>query len=665
MLYDIIKIRNFTKDILMGFFSFFSSSKVEYTPKSQTVKKDVLKHLDKEFYSSIVDRSHSMMLYFYTDEGWIGANKTFFEIMACENMPEYRGKNDSIRDLFVSESEEIFTESDKSWMDYIKKHHKNGYDISLKNAKNEILTVKAYCHTFTKYKDFYVLELENITELNKARIQTQEIEELKTRFLANIGHEFRTPMNGILGFIELISQTNLDKRQREYLQMIHHSSRNLMTNIETLLDLSQLQSGRLELDKQEFNLLPEMEKLAYNFGIVGADKGIKILTFIDPKLPKTIFSDIKKIHQVVYSLGQNAIKFTPRGGKVIIEVKLLKRHQNGDCSIGFGIRDNGQGISTQQIAKIDEPFTSGNQADERLGVGLSLSNGLVKLLGSELKIQSKEESGTYVNFVLDFKASLEQNYKMVPKKKVKVLLLDQSKIEEANFLTIYLRSFAIDVIKSNQLDEHVYEGIDALYVVANQNDSSWMLELGTYTKKAPIILLVEEDGKLQTKLTHIVNEVVAKPLLPSGIAKHLYAVNSIKTPQEKVETLNIKRQTKALVVEDNLINQRLIQILLEGYEIEVTTASNGLEAIRKSNQHSFDIIFMDIDMPEKNGIDATREIKEGTSINSITPIVALTAMAMDGDKEMLLEKGLDEYLSKPLTLKKLEKILSKYLKVKA
>ncbi len=649
----------------MGFFSLFSSSKVEHTPKSKTVKKDILKHLDKDFYSSIVDKSHSMLLYFYSGEGWIGANKTFFEIMACKNMPEYRDKHNSIRDLFVSESEEIFTESDKSWLDYIKKYHKNGYDISLKNAKNEILKVKAYCHVFAKYKDFYVLELEDSTELNKARMQTQEIEELKTRFLANIGHEFRTPMNGILGFIELMGQTDLDKRQREYLQMIHHSSRNLMTNIETLLDLSQLQGGRLELNKQEFNLLPQMEKLAYNFGVAGSDKGIKVLIFIDPKLPKTIFSDRKKINQIVYSLGQNAIKFTPRGGKVIIEVKLLKRHQNGDCSIGFGIRDNGQGISSEQIAKIDEPFTSGNHADERLGVGLTLSNGLVKLLGSKLKIQSKEESGTYVNFVLDFKASLEQNYKMVPKKKVKVLLLDKSKIEEANFLTIYLRSFAIDVIKSNQLDEHVYDGIDALYVVANQDDSSWMLELGTYSKKAPIILLVEEDAKLQTKLTHIVNEIVAKPLLPSRIAKHLYSVNSIETTNQKVEALHIKRETKALVVEDNLINQRLIQILLEGYEINVTTASNGLEAVRQSSQHQFDIIFMDIDMPEKNGIDATREIKEGTSINSITTIVALTAMAMDGDKEMLIEKGLDDYLSKPLTRLKLESILSKYLKVTA
>ena len=647
----------------MGFFSLFSSSKRENTSQALTGRKNILGQIDTNFYTSIIDVSHTMMLYFSPGEGWIGANKTFFETMACDRMSEYSGEYESIRDMFVSESEEIFTESDKSWLDYIKRYYKNGYALTLKNARDEILNIKAYCHTFKEHQNFYVLELEDVTALYKSELQTAEVEQLRRKYIENIGHEFRTPINGILGFIELLGQTNLDKHQDEYLQMIHNSSRNLMANIETLLDLSQLQGGQLELDKQEFNLLPEMEELAYNFGKAGVDKGIKVMTFIDPKIPKSIFSDKKKINQIVFSLGQNAIKFTPHGGKVIIEVKLLKRNQNGECSIGFGIRDNGQAISHEQIAKIDEPFSSGNHDDERLSVGLTFSDALVKLLGSKLKIQSKEESGTYMNFVLDCKANLEQNYKMVPKTKVKVLLLDQSKLEEANFLTIYLRSFGIDVIKSNQLDKYVYDGIDALYIIANDDDSSWMLELGSYSKKVPLILLLEEDAKLQTKLIHIVNEVLSKPLLPSSIATHLYSMNSIVTTTQKVETLHIKSETKALVVEDNLINQRLIQILLEGYAIDVITAVNGLEAVNQSTKYQFDIIFMDIDMPEKNGIDATREIKEGKSINRTTPIVALTAMATEGDKKMLIEKGLDDYLSKPLTRDKLETILHKYLKV--
>jgi len=649
----------------MGFFSLFSSKKEVQNRRASDRIINYDSFFDRDFFSSIVDNSTNMMLYFMHGNGWAGANKTFFETMDYDNIKEFQEKNESVRDLFLSESEEIFTESDKSWLDYIKKHHPSGYRVTIMQKNNEIMVVDAKCHAFSNHGDFYVLELQDVTALHEANIKTKEVEKLKTKFLANIGHEFRTPMNGILGFIELLNNTNLDKQQREYLNMINHSSKNLMTNIETLLDLSQLQGGRLELSPRDFNILPDMERLAANFCRAGMEKGIKVLTFIDPKLPQELYSDAKKITQIMFSLTQNAIKFTPRGGKVIIEVKLLKRQKNGDCSIGFGVRDTGKGISSEQIAKINEPFTSGSQADERLGVGLSLSHGLVKLLGSELRIQSQENQGTYVNFVLDFKASKGQNYKMMPKKKVKVLLLDQTKVDEANFLTIYLRSFAIDVVKSNQLDENVYEGIDALYIVANQDDSSWMLELGTYTKKTPIMLLLDDGVKLQTKLTHIVDEVIRKPLLPSVVAKHLYSINGHNANEISRKELNIKKEVNALVVEDNMINQRLIQILLQGYNISVTTASNGVEAVHHCSKNKFDIIFMDIDMPEKNGIEATKEIKESMNINKLTPVVALTAMAMEGDKEMLIESGLDDYMPKPLTREKLENTLNKYLKVTA
>jgi len=649
----------------MGFFSLFSSPKTIKNRRADDIGLNFERYLDKDFFSSIVDHSNSMMLYFFQGEGWIGANKTFFDTMGFRSIEEFKAQHESVRDLFLKESEEIFTESDKSWLDYIKKYKSDGYRVSIMKENGAIIMIDAKCHTFSKNKNFYVLELDDVTSLYNSQLKTEEVEKLKTKFLANIGHEFRTPMNGILGFIELLSNTDLNKQQREYINMVSHSSKNLMSNIETLLDLSQLQGGRLDVESSEFNILPEMEKLAYNFGIAGLEKGIKVLTFIDPKLPQELFSDSKKINQIMFSLGQNAIKFTPRGGKVIIEVKLLKRQQNGDCSIGFGIRDNGKGISADQIAKISEPFTAGSHADERLGVGLTLSHGLVKLLGSELRIQSTEGEGTYVNFVLNFKGSRGQNFKMMPKKKVKVLLLDQKKVEEANFLTIYLRSFAIDVVKSNQLDADVYAGVDALYIVANQDDSSWMLELGTYSKKAPIVLLLDEDAKLQTKLTHIVDNVITKPLLPSNIAKHLYDVNSVESKVPELKKLNIQAQMRVLVVEDNLINQRLIQILLQGYDVSVTTASNGVEAIHQCSKMKFNMVFMDIDMPEKNGIEATKEIKEGSSVNKLTPIVALTAMAMEGDREMLMENGLDDYLSKPLTREKLENILTKYLKVTA
>jgi len=650
----------------MGFFSMIFGD----TKKKETlyvVQKDVSKYLDDDFFKNIVEKSESMILCFLEGEGWIWANKHFLEHFSYTDMHAFKEENESIRDLFLSENEEIFTESDKSWLDYIKKYRGDGYRVYIPSSdKKEEVIVDAYCHIYPHNKNLYILELRDVTALFKAQHQIEELENLKNKFLANIGHEFRTPMNGILGFIELLRETDLDKKQLEYINLISKSSHSLMTNIETLLELSQLRSGKLELKEAPFELLPEMEKLAYHFYRQGEDKGVKVLSFLDPKLPKKLVGDLDKIIQIMNAIVQNSLKFTSRGKKVIIEVKLLKRMAKGECTISFGVKDNGKGISKEHIALIKEPFAAANHEDERIGIGLSLSYGLAKLMNSEIRINSDEGSGTSINFVLDFKQVEGQSYKMVPKRKVKVLLLDTNKVDEANFLTIYLRSFAIDVIKANQIDTTLYNNIDALYIVANQYESAWMLELGTYTKKAPIILLLNENEKLQTKLTHIVDEVIYRPLLPGNMAKHLYTMHQMEEKFPKpAPSLQLKDQIQALVVEDNLINQRLIQILLQEYNIEVNTATNGLEAVDLTKKKNFDIIFMDIDMPQMNGIVATKLIKENHRRDQNIPVVALTAMAMEGDREMLLSEGLDDYLSKPLTRTKLERILDKYLKVVA
>ena len=176
-------------------------------------------------------------------------------------------------------------------------------------------------------------------------------------------------------------------------------------------------------------------------------------------------------------------------------------------------------------------------------------------------------------------------------------------------------------------------------------------------------MLLEHDEGVHPNLSSVVDKVINLPLLPSSIAKHLNLLATYEYEAQKTQTLEMKEAVKALVVEDNVINQRLVQILLEEYHISVDTASNGLEAVELCRYKQYDIIFMDIDMPYMNGIVATQEIKEDISQKETTPVVALTAMAMQGDKEMLLSEGLDDYLSKPLTREKLEHILEKYLKV--
>lgn len=647
----------------MSIFSFFSrlfsSDDENSSVSSFLVEEEVV---NKNLFYKLLDLNDSAILFFDKKAGYIGANSCFFNTFGFEDIEDFVNHHESIRELFTSESEDIFTEDDKSWMDYIRIHKKDGYHVKARSKDGELLDFVAKNTIFKEIgHELYIVELKNVTELEKARAQADEIEGLKTKILSNIGHEFRTPMNGILGFLYLLEKTNPTPKQTEYLKMTSNSAKSLMSNIETLLDLAQMQSGRLTLSNVEFSLAHDMYEVARFFTEDGVDKGINVSFFIDPKLPETIEGDIHKIRQIINNLVQNAVKFTPRGGKVIVEIKLLKKDMQGSCSIGFSVKDNGKGISANRLTEITQPFISSDQPDQRLGVGLSLSYGLVNLLGGELKIQSEEGRGSIFNFSLEFDKYSGQSFQMVVQKNVKVLLLDESKIDDANLLTSYLRSFGVGVIKVNSIDNNIYKDIDALYIVASQANSSWLLELGTHNKKVPVIFMLDIGEKLQTKMTHIVDRVIMKPLLPSIVSEHLDQI-FLQDSSEKKVVKQMRHDILALVVEDNLINQRLIKILLQEYNIRVITASNGQEAVDICNHKDFDIVFMDIDMPVKDGVLATQEIKQHLrSYGHTMPIIAVTALAMEGDRERLLAQGLDDYLSKPLTRNKLDLILNKYL----
>ncbi|WP_345992087.1 response regulator [Sulfurimonas sp. HSL-1716] len=618
--------------------------------------------VNKNLFYKLLDLNDSIILFFNKKNGYIGANNSFFKVFGFEHIDDFRNNYESIRELFVSEAEEIFTEDDKSWMDYIRIHNKAGYRVKVRSKEEKVLELVAKNTVFKETgQELYILELKNITELENAKAKASEIDALKTKILSNIGHEFRTPMNGILGFLYLLEKTGPTPKQAEYLKMTNSSARSLMSNIETLLDLAQMQSGRLSVSKTEFSLVHDMQEIAKYFTEDGVDKGINVSFFIDSKLPETIEGDIHKIRQIINNLVQNAIKFTPRGGKVMVDIKLLKKLPHGACSVAFSVKDNGKGISASRLSEITQPFISSEEADQRLGVGLSLSYGLIHLLGGELKIQSEEGRGSIFNFSLDFEKYSGQSFKIAVQKNVKVLLLDDAKIDDANLLTSYLRSFSLGVTKVNSIDQNIYEDTDALYIVASQDKSSWLMELGTHNKKAPVIFLLDIGETLQTKMTHVIDEVITKPLLPSSVSEHLDKI-FLQKPAEEKTSKRMRADIQALVVEDNLINQRLIKILLQEYNIRVVTASNGQEAVDICNNKDFDIVFMDIDMPVKNGVMATREIKEHLRSNGHTmPIIAVTALAMEGDREKLLSEGLDDYLSKPLTRNKLDLILNKYL----
>ncbi|MFZ5374410.1 MAG: response regulator, partial [Campylobacterota bacterium] len=366
------------------------------------------------------------------------------------------------------------------------------------------------------------------------------------------------------------------------------------------------------------------------------------------------------IRQVLNNLYVNALKFTPSGGRITVEVKLLKRNTSGSCNVGFSVKDTGKGISKSELGNITRPFVSGDHADNRLGVGLSLSHGLIALMGGDLKIASEEGKGSTFSFALTMEGSSDHALSMINAHSVKVVLIDEKRLDDANHLTNYLRSFGVSVTKVQLIDETLFENAEVIYLIASQEKGEWVMKLERLNRTCKTVLVLEANERLQAKMLHVVDKALHKPLLPGMLYAHLSEVLNLPRPAVAAPT-QLQRGVGALVVEDNLINQRLIKLLLREYGIAVTAVSNGDEAVEACRTHRYDIVFMDIDMPIKDGILATQEIKAEESPLRRMPIIALTALAMEGDREYILERGLDDYLSKPLTREKLEYVLRKYL----
>lgn len=229
-----------------------------------------------------------------------------------------------------------------------------------------------------------------------------------------------------------------------------------------------MQTGRLTISKVDFNIIAEMEEFALGCVSLGNDKGVGVMLFIDPKLPTHLTGDIRKIKQALSNLYNNALKFTAPQGRITIEIKLLKRNTTGSSNIGFNVKDTGKGISKGDLGFITRPFVSGDHADNRLGVGLSLSHGLINLMGGELKITSEEGRGSSFSFALTLEGSSDQAMRMINEHSVKVVLLDEKRVDDANHLTNYLRSFGVSVTKTHLIDETIFNDTDAVYFIASQ-----------------------------------------------------------------------------------------------------------------------------------------------------------------------------------------------------
>jgi len=524
--------------------------------------------------------------------------------------------------------------------------------------------------------------LESVIDQTKQESEkAMEASEAKSMFLANMSHEIRTPLNGIVGFTELLKDTNLQDEQREFIDIIEKSSENLLEIINNILDLSKIESNKLEIEEIVFNPIEEFESAVEVYAVRASEKHIDLGCFIDPELERPIKGDPTKIKEIIINLLSNAVKFTNSGGSINVDIRRVEVDEPNRTRVRFSVEDSGIGVTAEQKANIFEAFGQADVSTSRkyggTGLGLTISSRFVELMGGQLDLESEPGHGTTFFFELEFEEietlndSISGTFSYI---NALILESDTKTKRQEIYLKAYLDFYGVsyttfkDIAELQKLERQI--NYDMLFV-----DYDYTTEAG-----------IEEFSKTQEEMILITKSYYMKKIDNMGldIFKVMYEPmhgTKIKTALESfdLESFNNKKaqkirhkkfdaktskfSAKALVAEDNIINQKLIKRTLEDLGLDITLANNGLEAFEKRKNGNFDVIFMDIQMPVLDGIEATQEIldyEEDFEVEHI-PIIALTANALKGDRERFMDAGMDEYTTKPLVRAELTSLLNHFL----
>ncbi len=540
-------------------------------------------------------------------------------------------------------------------------------------------------HTFEGIRDSYSF-IEKLVETAKSDKQAAlQANEAKSLFLANMSHEIRTPLNGIVGFTELLKNTDLNQEQEEYISIIDKSSENLLDIINNILDLSKIESNKIEIENIIFDTAEELESTVETYGASAADKNIDLNFYIDPSISPKLKGDSTKIKEIIINLLSNAIKFTPSDGEISLEITKdtsVANMKEGYSNIVFKVKDNGIGMTKDQQKTIFDAFSQADVSVTRkfggTGLGLTISSQFAQKMGGKLDVESSKDRGSA--FILRLPLEEVDLGASETKNKYENLVIGKYENNRASTtldknLKDYFKHFGVELKlfeTAKDLRELFDQNVCKNYWIDIDKADPQIIEALPKMDQSKLTLLASVRSKDKiAKMGLSTQNIIYKPITFTKTQETLERSLNSETATSKTVAKKPMQKTKfnakALVAEDNAINQKLITKILTEFGLDVEVANNGLEAFEKRRNKSYDLIFMDIQMPVMDGVEATHEIldlEEDDAVPHI-PIVALTANALKGDRERFLSEGMDEYITKPIETTELLYILNKFLSSKA